>query len=101
MHTHLCDEVALSIGPRSGSQLGGTAVYVSGPCFGNADAILCFFGEGRDRGIGLPGHYVSNTTVVCVSPMFDTPGWVTLSIGVRIGQRINYSATSRFYAGMS
>ena len=100
-HTHLCGEVALIIGPQSGSQLGGTAIYVSGPCFSDADAILCFFGESRNRGTGLPGFYVSNTTAVCVSPVFDTPGWIDLSVGVRIGQRIHYSSTSRFYAGMS
>ena len=92
-------EVALSIGPRSGSQLGGTAIYISGPCFSEDDTILCFFDD--DRNLGLPGHTVNNRTAVCVSPRFDTLGWKTLMVGIRNNQTTQYSGRSRFYAGMT
>lgn len=88
----------MSIGPRLGSQLGGTAVYVSGPCFDETSAILCFFGD--DRLIGSPGYYVSNLVAICVSPEFDTPGWKPLRVGLRNGQMVEHSAPSQFYAGM-
>lgn len=91
--------MALSIGPRSGSQFGGTAIYVSGPCFDEEDTILCFFNDNRESGIA--GYYVSNTTAICVSPRFETPGWKSLILGIRRGQTMEYSARSRFYAGMA
>lgn len=90
--------MALSIGPRSGSQFGGTAIYVSGPCFDENDVISCFFGD--DMESGIPGYYMSNTTAVCVSPMFETLGWKTLRVGIGMGQMIEYTGRSRFYAGI-
>lgn len=91
--------MALRIGPRSGSQLGGTAIYVSGPCFEENDTIHCFFDERGEA--GLPGYYVNNSTAICVSPRFDTSGWKSLRIGINNSQDLTmeYSGHSRFYAG--
>ena len=88
--------MALTIGPRSGSQLGGAAVYVSGPCFNENDIINCFFDD--DRESRLRGYYVSNSTAICISPRFDTPGWKTLYVEIRSGQLLT-TGRSRFYAG--
>ena len=90
--------MALSIGPRSGSQFGGTAIYISGPCFHENDTILCFF----DGDYRTSGYYVSNTTAICVSPRFETPGWKSLFVQKIRNQAEENSTSGRsqFYAGI-
>lgn len=91
----------LSIGPRSGSQYGGTAIYVAGPCFDENDVIRCFFEGAEESDSGALGYYMSETMAICVSPMFETPGWKSLRIGIGTGETMELSGRTRFYAGMS
>ena len=82
------------IGPRFGSQLGGTAVHITGPCFDETDQITCIF----DNQPGQTGFYVNNLTVICVSPSFDTIGWKDLTLMVTRDGNLAYATRSRFYA---
>ena len=82
------------IGPRFGSQLGGTAVHITGPCFNETDQIACIFDNQREQA----GFYVNNLTVICVSPSFNTFGWKDLTIVVTRDGNLAYTTQSRFYA---
>ena len=81
------------IGPRFGSQLGGTAVHITGPCFNETDQIACVFDNQPEQS----GFYVNNLTVICVSPSFNTIGWKDLTLMVTRDGNLVYTAQSRFY----
>ena len=51
--------------PNSGSKFGQTAVSIIGNNF-NSDIKYCIFGELYNK---VPGNYVSNTQITCVSPI--------------------------------
>ena len=70
---------SISLFPRYGNVLGGTAVQVFGPCFDEyADRnITCSFG-----GIEVAGVYVDKDTVICVSPALRTLGRVDFTLDI-------------------
>ena len=76
--------------------MGGTAVYLTGPCFEKADIVKCTFDDQKD----INGFVVNNLTAVCVSPRFDEIGWKTLTLTIVRNNVDAYSGQSRFYAGI-
>ena len=59
----------LTLSPRFGNMLGGTAVLVSGPCFDEADNITCVF-----DGIPTDGMFFSERQSLCASPILSRTG---------------------------
>ena len=53
--------------------LGGTAIKICVPFVQSNDSIECKFGD-----TSLPGVYLSDTEILCVSPRFSEPGPVAL-----------------------
>ena len=76
--------VELVIGPRFGNTLGGTAVYLTGPCFNKSDLITCSFEDEKED-----VFVTNNHTAVCVSPRFEDIGWKSLTLTIiRDGERV-------------
>ena len=88
--------VSLTIGPRFGNLLGGTAIHFMGPCFSRSNTIRCTF-EGRQE---TTGTVLNIRTAICVSPTFNNPGWKQLDFVVLQDDVEIYSGNSRFYAGI-
>ena len=65
----------LSISPRMGTMLGGTPVVISGPTFSEMSTILCSF-DGKES----LGTYISDDVAVCVTPAFESVGWISLNM---------------------
>ena len=85
----------LRISPRLGNVLGGTAISISGPCFGPMDTITCTF-EGP---LPVAGVYISQLMAICVSPFFEVEGWKPLTVEIMSPRDDIYSRDTRFYAG--
>lgn len=78
-----------------GNQLGGTPIFLAGPCFNPEDTITCTF----DGSIQVSGSFISMVLAVCVSPFFDSRGWKELEV---VLQRASiYMGNSQFYAGIA
>ena len=61
------------VNPRYGNMLGGTAIKICVLAVLSTDTIECKFGD-----TSLPGVYLSDTEILCVSPRFSEPGPVAL-----------------------
>ena len=82
----------LTLGPRFGSVLGGTAVIVSGPCFEETDNISCVF-----NGVEVEGVFVSMTQSLCISPQLSVLGRVSFRLRVNASNgNTKYEGTSEF-----
>ncbi len=79
--------------------LGGTPLFISGPCFNIEDDVQCMF-EGS---IEVAGIYIDEFTVVCVTPYFPTRGRKDLTVTVwsSEGMTLNmiFSGDAVFEAG--
>ena len=80
----------LTLFPRYGNVLGGTLVQVFGPCFDefSNSNITCLFG-----GIKVPGIYVNEKTIVCVSPASTTYGRVDFALNISNATTVFKKAT--------
>ena len=69
----------LTLFPRYGNVLGGTLVQIFGPCFGefSNSNITCLFG-----GIEVPGIFVDEENIICVSPASTTYGRVDFALNI-------------------
>ena len=81
----------MTLGPRFGSVLGGTAVLVSGPCFEETDNISCVF-----NGVEVEGVFVSMTQCLCISPQLSVLGRVSFQLKV-----VNTTSGDTRYEGTS
>jgi hypothetical protein len=78
-----------SLSPRAGSQLGGTPVYVAGPCYWGP-AVRCRFGGGTvasdaAAAVVVDGRVLSATMAVCAAPFAARAGAVNVSVAVGSG----------------
>nr|XP_054773492.1 uncharacterized protein K03H1.5-like [Lytechinus pictus] len=80
-----CD---ISLFPLVGSMLGGTQVFVSGPCFNSTSVIACDF-----DGTVTSGRVISNDIVICISPTFYKVGRIPLRVSLDGGATFNFSGT--------
>ena len=87
---------SLTIGPRFGNLLGGTAVHLTGPCFSRSNTIRCTFEDRQET----TGTVLNNRTAICISPTFNSAGWKQLDLAVLQDDEEIYSGNSRFYAGI-
>ena len=84
----------VSLSPRLGSQLGGTFVTVSGPCFEPTDTVECSFGA-----VATPGHYMNRESVACVSPAMNAIGRVEMTLVVTSANGdITFQKSALFYS---
>lgn len=68
-----------SVAPRAGSQLGGTLVFLSGPCLPERPTLSCRFGE-----VVVPARRLSTYSLiaVCSTPFSPVAKEVNVSLGV-------------------
>ena len=78
-----------------GSQLGGTAIRILGPCFEPSDTVECSFG-----GISTPGIFVSQEDFICVSPAMDVIGRLDIIVTVKRGG-ITFQGRTTFFSSKS
>ena len=83
----------LTLSPRFGNMLGGTAVLVSGPCFDEADNITRVF-----DGIPTDGMFFSERQSLCASPILSHTGRVPFQFIVNGTEQ--FRGDSIFYSGM-
>ena len=83
----------ITLAPRVGSVLGGTAVLVSGPCLQEDDNIACIF-DGEE----VEGSYLSEMLAVCITPPFSSIGRVTFQLIVEGSDGI-VQGTETFLSG--
>lgn len=81
-----------SIYPRYGNQLGGTAIAVCVPLVTENDTIECTFED-----TVLPGIYVNDQTILCVSPRFPAPGSIKLGVIIFQEETIIFQEEGSFY----
>ena len=69
--------VSLTLFPRYGSVLGGTAVQVFGPCFHEFinHRIYCSFDE-----IKVQAIHVNTDSIICISPAFKSLGRIDFTL---------------------
>jgi hypothetical protein len=87
--------VKLTIGPRFGNILGGTAVHLNGPCFDSTDVVKCVFDGKSD----VNGFVANNRTAICISPRFEEIGWKSLTVSLLKNDVKTYTGQGQFYAG--
>ncbi|XP_063969190.1 protein mesh-like [Lytechinus pictus] len=78
----------ISLFPLVGSMLGGTQVFVSGPCFNSTSLIACDF-----DGTVTSGKFISNDIGICISPTFCKVGRIPLRVSLDGGATFNFSGT--------
>ena len=70
----------VTLTPSHGNQLGGTPVLVKGFHLESNDSIICIF-----DGIASVGTYVDARTALCVTPVMNTQGIVTVDVRIFSG----------------
>ena len=85
----------LTISPQMGTMFGGTPVAVSGPTFSETSIIVCSFGGNES-----PGVYINDDVALCVTPAFESAGWISLSVTIKLTSGvIIYTGQDCFYSG--
>ena len=79
------------LSPRSGIELGGTKVFINGPCFSPNDAIICRF----NRTILTTGCYISKYEAFCVTPALYIVGLLPLEVSLNNGSTFNFTGIFR------
>ena len=78
----------LSLFPLAGTMLGGTQVFVSGPCFNESSDIVCDF-----DGTSVTGELITTYSASCVAPTFDKVGRFPLRVSLDGGSTFNFEGT--------
>ena len=84
--------VPITLTPRYGHMLGGTAVVVTGPCFSPTDEVICQYSDAE----GVTGMYINEEQFMCVSPSLNKIGEVPFRLNILslVNQRITFFETS-------
>lgn len=78
------------------TMLGGTPVVLSGPTFSETSIIVCSF-DGNE----LLGVYINDDVALCVTPAFESTGWISLNVTIKLESGvIIYTDEDCFYSGM-
>lgn len=85
-------KVPLALAPESGSMLGGTMVYVSGPCFEHHVPVFCRFDT-----VVVKAHVIDRNRAMCVQPMMFAQGYINLTVSVGPDSFITHGV---YYIGM-
>ena len=79
------------LSPRSGTELGGTKVFINGPCFNPDDAIICRF----NRTTLTIGSYISKYEALCVTPALYIASRLPLELSLNNGSTFNFNGMFR------
>ena len=81
----------LVLSPRSSTELGGTKVFINGPCFNPDDAIICRF----NRTTLTIGSYISKYEALCVAPALYIASRLPLELSLNNGSTFNFNGMFR------
>ncbi|XP_046863081.1 protein mesh-like isoform X2 [Xenia sp. Carnegie-2017] len=81
----------LVISPRSGIELGGTEVYVGGPCYKPGYTIICrFMGKLTSK-----AKYISPEQTSCITPPLYVSGRILFELSLDGGATYNFNGSFR------
>ena len=83
--------VGLSLSPRSGIELGGTKVFIGGPCYSPDNEIVCRFNKTHET----TAVFVSTEVVYCITPPLYVAGRISVELSLDGGSTFNFSSTFR------
>lgn len=83
----------LVFAPTSAPMMGGTTIYVTGPCFSPEQDIVCRF----DTQAAV-GRYINQNKAACIMPLVDTTGYVDLALSINNGA--DFSWKGLFFVGI-
>lgn len=79
------------ISPRSGIELGGTEVYVGGPCYKPGYTIICrFMGNLTSK-----AKYISSEQASCITPPLYVSGRILFELSLDGGVTYNFNGSFR------
>ncbi|XP_028415613.1 sushi domain-containing protein 2-like [Dendronephthya gigantea] len=81
----------LVLSPRSGIELGGTVVYIGGPCYNSSNDVVCRF----NKNIESAAELISPEQAYCVTPPLNVTGLMPLELSLDGGITYNYTGTFR------
>ena len=79
------------LSPRSGIELGGTEIFIGGPCYKPDDQIVCRF----NKAIEADAVYVSPELAYCITPPLYVVGRISVQLSLDGGATFNYTGTFR------
>ena len=86
--------IPVTLDPSFGNQMGGTLVKITGPCFKPKNRVECIFGR-----ISMPGIFISQECVACVSPVMDVIGRITMILEIKnTDGNITFQKSASFYS---
>ena len=83
--------VDLSLSPRSGIELGGTKVFIGGPCYSPDNETVCRFNKAPET----TAVYVSPDVVYCITPPLYVVGLIRIELSLDAGATFNFTGTFR------
>ena len=83
--------LGLVLSPRSGIELGGTKVFIGGPCYSLNDEIVCRF----NKTVESAAVYVSTELAYCVTPPLYFVGRIQVELSLDGGKTFNFTGTFR------
>ncbi|XP_028410519.1 sushi domain-containing protein 2-like isoform X2 [Dendronephthya gigantea] len=82
----------LELSPRSGIELGGTKVFIGGPCYNPGDEIVCRF----NKTINTTGVIVSSKLAYCITPpLYKMYGRMPMDVSLDGGITFNHTGIFR------
>ncbi|XP_028417110.1 sushi domain-containing protein 2-like [Dendronephthya gigantea] len=81
----------LVLSPRSGIELGGTVVYIGGPCYNSSKDVACRFNKNLESAAEL----ISPEQAYCVTPRLNVTGLIPVELSLDGGTTYNYSGIFR------
>jgi hypothetical protein len=84
--------VDLELSPRSGIELGGTKVFIGGPCYTPNNGTVCRF----NKALETTAVYISPELAYCVTPpLYAVVGLIQVELSLDGGKTFNYTGTFR------
>ena len=83
--------IALTLSPRSGIELGGTKVFIGGPCYDPENKIVCRF----KKTLNSSGVYVSPELAYCITPPLYSAGRLLVDVSLDDGKTYTFTGTFR------
>ena len=81
----------LTLSPRSGIELGGNKVFISGPCYSSEQDIVCRFNHVTETRC----VYISLLLAYCITPILRTHGQIVIELSLDGGLTYNYTGIYR------
>ena len=83
--------VDLVLSPGSGTELGGTKLFIAGPCFTSENGTVCRFNNDHVT----PAVYVSPEVVYCITPPLYRAGLIRVELSLDDGATFNFTGIFR------